>query len=191
MPCITRTLLLTTTLLAGVGAANGQTITGRAIPSPLYGVALDDVSSVGAEIKALSQLIKPPTVRVVFDKGTSASYYKSPIQQLRGTAYIMGELIDSYYMKQFTSISSVQSWTNSYVTTLGSVVDVWEIGNEVNGSWLRTSPSVISKVEAMYGQRRQDRPHLLLRGRAERVPQLHRQVGGRQRHVHLDQSAVS
>jgi hypothetical protein len=150
VPRITRILLLTATLLAGVGPANGQTVTGRTIPSPVYGVTLDDVSSLSAEIKALSQLIKPPTVRVVFDKGTSASYYKSPIQQLRGTAYILGELIDSYYMKQFTSINSVQSWTNSYVTTLGSLVDVWEIGNEVNGSWLGTSPSVMSKVEAMY-----------------------------------------
>jgi hypothetical protein len=31
-------------------------------------------SSTGAEVKALSQLVKTPTVRVVFDKWVSASY---------------------------------------------------------------------------------------------------------------------
>jgi hypothetical protein len=111
-----RTLLLVPTMLVGAEAANAQTITGRTIPSPVYGITLDDVSNVSAEVKALSQLVKTPTVRVVFDKGVSASYYKSAIQNLHSAAYILGELIDSYYMKQFTSISSVQSWTNSYVT---------------------------------------------------------------------------
>jgi hypothetical protein len=137
-------------MLVGAGTANPQTITGRAIPSPVYGITLDDVTNVSAEVKALSQLVKTTTVRVVFDKKVSASYYKSAIQKLRSEAYIVGELIDSYYMKQFTSITSVQLWTNSYVTTLGSLVDVWEVGNEVNGSWLGTRPSVMSKVEAMY-----------------------------------------
>ena len=150
MSRIVRTLLLATAILVGAGTANPQTITGRTIPSPVYGITLDDVTNVSAEVKALSQLVKTTTVRVVFDKEVSASYYKSAIQKLRSEAYIVGELIDSYYMKQFTSISSVQLWTNSYVTTLGSLVDVWEVGNEVNGSWLGTRPSVMSKVEAMY-----------------------------------------
>lgn len=128
------------------GVADAQ-ITGRVVPAPIYGVTFDDVSSVAAKVTALSNLVKVPTVRVVFDKGTGASNYKTPIQRFRPEAYIMGELIDSSYMRGYT-LSGVQAWTNSYVNTLGSLVDIWEIGNEVNGNWLGTN--VMAKIEAMY-----------------------------------------
>jgi hypothetical protein len=128
------------------GAANAQ-ITGRTVPGPIYGVTFDDVGSVNAKVTSLSNIAKVPTVRVVFDKGTGASNYKTPIQRFRPEAYVMGELIDSSYMKGYT-VSGVQTWTNSYVNTLGSLVDIWEIGNEVNGDWL--GGNVMAKIEAMY-----------------------------------------
>src|SRR5262249_15986679 len=70
------------------------------------------------------------------------------IKAFRSVSYIMGELIDSSYMKQFGTISAVQGWTNSYVNMLGPLVDIWEVGNEVNGDWLGSN--VIAKVAAMY-----------------------------------------
>jgi hypothetical protein len=137
----------------GCSAAFGGTLAGRNVPSPIYGVTLDDVSKPSAEVVSLSSLVRVPTARVVFDTGESPSYYLKPIQQLRPVSYIMGELIDSSYMQHYKSVSAVQSWTNSYVNTLGSQVDIWEVGNEINGNWLSKQSNgadVMPKVEAMF-----------------------------------------
>jgi hypothetical protein len=128
-------------------AVLGATITGRSVPSPLYGVTLDDVSNATAEVNSLSRVAHPPTARIVFDAGVRPSYYLKPIQQFRNVAYIMGQLADSSYMRQYT-VSSITTWTQNYTSTLGSLVDIWEIGNEVNGNWLGSN--TLAKIEAMY-----------------------------------------
>ena len=46
----------------------------------------------------------------------------------------MGEILDSSDMKSMT-VSAEQTRVSSLLSTLGSTVDVWEIGNEVNGNW--------------------------------------------------------
>ena len=120
----------------------------RTVPTPIYGVTLDNVMNASAESNMLAHIARMPTVRVVFDKGTAPSYYKGSIQTFRPVSYIMGELIDSLYMKQFDTISAVQSWTTSYVNMLGPLVDIWEVGNEVNGDWLGSN--VMAKIAAMY-----------------------------------------
>jgi hypothetical protein len=61
----------------------------------------------------------------------------------------MGELLDSYYMKQY-SLQQYTDRTNEYVNLLGDKVDIWEIGNEVNGEWLGTTSSVVEKLNAAY-----------------------------------------
>jgi hypothetical protein len=133
--------------------ALGQTLVGRTVPSPIYGVTLDDVSNPSSTIISLSKLVHMPTARIVFDTGETPSYYAQPIQQFRPISYIMGELIDSSFMKHYKTVSAVQSWTNSYVNTLGSQVDIWEIGNEINGNWLSRQSNgadVMPKIEAMF-----------------------------------------
>src|SRR5260370_3943045 len=142
-----RTISFISSVLLVTTIAQAQ-ITGRTVPTPIYGVTFDDVSNSNAEVNSLQNLVRVPTVRIVFDKGTSASYYKGPIQQFRPVSYVMCELVDSYYMKRFRTISAVQSWTNSYVNTLGSLVDIWEIGNEINGDWLGSN--AFGKMAAMY-----------------------------------------
>jgi hypothetical protein len=115
-------------------------------------VTLDDVSNVNAALSAFKLLGRVPTARIVLDTGEPASYYLAPIQTLRPSAYIMGELVDSSYMTSYTA-SSVQAWTESYTKTLNAVVDIWEVGNEVNGNWLSQESNgadVLPKIEAMY-----------------------------------------
>ena len=137
-------------------------ITGRSAPAPITGITFDDVSNVSAEVTTLSSIAKPPSVRVVFDTGEPASYYLKPIQSFHPVAYVMGELMDSSYACSY-SVPGITSFTQSYTATLGSLVDIWEVGNEVNGSWLCNSGStrrhsrgnggvgsVMQKVEAMY-----------------------------------------
>ena len=122
-------------------------ITGRAVPAPIYGVTLDSLGNLSAELNSLQQMVHRPTARIVFDAGQPASAYLAPIQQLRTGSYIMGELADSSYMPGYT-VASIASWAQSYAQTLGNNVDIWEIGNEVNGDWL--GAATMAKVEAMY-----------------------------------------
>jgi|GEM_PF-995125 len=132
MPVVTTTTLpvtTTTTLPAGGG------LSGRSIPSPIYGVTLDDVSNISGEVASLKQLAHVPTTRVVFDASESPSYYSGPISQLRGASYVMGQILDSSDMSKYT-VASFQSRTQTYLSALGSQVDLWEIGNEINGGWL-------------------------------------------------------
>lgn len=78
-------------------------------------------------------------MRVVFDPGTSAADYYAPLVKLHQVAYVMGEVMDSYYFPVDPTTYSAR--TNELVSTLKDVVDVWEIGNEINGEWLRANPS--------------------------------------------------
>jgi hypothetical protein len=128
-------------------------ITNRAVPAPVYGVTLDDVSAANAEYTALSSLVKVPTARIVFNTGENPAYYKKPIQQFRSVSYIMGELVDSSYMTHYKTAQAVQTWTTNYVNGLGTLVDIWEVGNEINGNWLskeKNGADVMPKIAAMY-----------------------------------------
>ena len=51
---------------------------------------------------------------------------------------LMAEPSDSSSM---SCLSPVENWARwyGYVTNLGSNVDIWEIGNEINGNWLYSS----------------------------------------------------
>jgi hypothetical protein len=121
-------------------------------PASIYGVTLDDVSNVNGELNALQQIAHKPTARIVFDTGEPPTYYLGPIQTFSASAYIMGELVDSSYMTAYTA-SSVATWTQSYLQTLGGLVNIWEVGNEVNGNWLSNESNgadVLPKIEAMY-----------------------------------------
>jgi hypothetical protein len=127
-------------------------ITGRTPPPPIVGITYDDVSNTGPELTTLESISRMPAVRIVFDTGEPASYYKGPISTFYPAAYIMGELIDSSYMISYTP-ASARSWTQSYVSVLGSAVDIWEVGNEVNANWLSNESNgadVMPKIEAMY-----------------------------------------
>jgi hypothetical protein len=147
--------LIGSPLILAIGSppALSGTITGRSLPSPIYGVTLDNVSKLADVTNSLRRVAQVPTVRVVFDAGVKPTHYVNPIKQFRPVSYIMGELIDSSYMKHYKTVTEVQSWTRSYTSTLGSLVDVWEVGNEVNGNWLSRESDgtdVLPKIEAMY-----------------------------------------
>jgi hypothetical protein len=85
---------------------------------------------------------------VVFDTDEPGSYYLKPIQSFRPVAYVMGELMDSSYACSY-SVPGIISFTQNYTATLGSLVDIWEVGNEVNGSWLCNSSSARHRSSGM------------------------------------------
>jgi len=124
------------------------------IKLPIYGVNLVDLSNMSGIIESLAHLPYKPTVRVVFHPDISAVAYYPLLVQLRQHAYIMGELLDSNYFP--TTLSYYTSRTNELVSTLNTVVDIWEIANEINGEWLRPHPkgsnSTVASEEQQIGQ---------------------------------------
>jgi hypothetical protein len=103
-------------------------------PGPVYGVTIDDIGNISSVVSAAEAMPYMSTTRVYLDPGEPASYYKSALQQLAPHAYVMGEILDSSDMKSMT-VPAEQTRVGSLLSALGSTVDVWEVGNEVNGNW--------------------------------------------------------
>ena len=112
----------------------------------LYGVTLDSVKEIEPTVEALSSLSKRVMVRVVFDENISANSYKEPLLKLKKVSSIMGELFDSEYLPHY-SLKAYKKRVDEYLDVLGDVVDVWEIGNEVNGEWTGKPSKVAKKVK--------------------------------------------
>jgi hypothetical protein len=118
--------------------------------SPVFGVTIDDISNISNVISDEQALPYRPTTRVYFDVNESASYYSSAVAALHnGPSAVMGELLDS---ADETSISTSAFNTRvaSYLSTLGANVDIWEIGNEVNGNWLGSYSTVAANLTEAY-----------------------------------------
>lgn len=118
----------------------------RTVPTPIYGVTLDRINNLSASLTSLRNLAKMPTTRVVFDEGMPATYYQQALNQIYPVSYIMGEILDSYYVKTLTN-AQYERRSREYVNLLKNKVDIWEIGNEVNGEWLGTMSSVVNKIK--------------------------------------------
>jgi len=115
----------------------------------VYGITIDAVSRISNTVTALSNMCKKPTTRIVFDEFIPATDYQNAVNQIHNVSFIMGEILDSYYMKQYT-LAQYQSRMTEYLNLLGDKVDIWEIGNEVNGEWLGSISDVVAKINAAY-----------------------------------------
>jgi hypothetical protein len=121
----------------------------RAVPSPIYGVTIDDISGLSNIVQSLSSLSKTPTTRIVFDEFVAPSYYRAATVAINKVSYVMGELLDSFYVKT-VNVQGYLNRTAQYLNTLGDVVDIWEVGNEINGEWLGTNSAVVAKMSGAY-----------------------------------------
>ena len=132
------------------------------IPTTIHGVTVADDYDIRTRgylhkvIPALTHLSVTPTVRITFTlevgsgkQGATAGTYEPALRRLKASVnfstdqhpLVMGETVDSSYMLCFTRSDHAARW-NDYVNHLGPYVDVWEIGNEINGNWLyNTGPN--------------------------------------------------
>lgn len=116
------------------------------VPEPIHGVTVDDKNDIRNSaflaklLDSLSHLSVKPTVRVVYAPGEknryfSASSYADATRQIKSAGYVFGQPVDSFYMRCFTPAEYLDRFKD-YVSTLGEFVDIWEVGNEINGEWL-------------------------------------------------------
>jgi hypothetical protein len=122
---------------------------GLPLPSPLYGVTTDDISNLTDIVAALGALPHKPTTRIVFDEGQSPSYYQQAVPAIGAVSYVMGEILDSEYVPT-VSVTGYTQRTTDYLTAFPTGVDLWEVGNEINGNWLGTTSDVVAKMTGAF-----------------------------------------
>ena len=98
----------------------------------VFGLTLDAVNGLARIDTALARLCKKPTTRIVFDEWVAATDYVQAVNEIKKYSFVMGELLDSYYVGQYTT-AQYTARAIEYLNTLGTKVDIWEIGNEING----------------------------------------------------------
>jgi hypothetical protein len=110
----------------------------------MIGITLDnpwDYKKIFATLKTLKRKIH---VRVVFDVDVDLKEYKIPIQEISKYAFIMGQVCDSFAIKDL-SVDDYYNRCYQLYSLYDSYVTMWEIGNEVNGNWL--GQDVVLKLE--------------------------------------------
>lgn len=85
---------------------------------------------------------------VVFDNGQPPSAYTQAVAQVHGVAYILGEILDSQYVPTVSPAAYAQR-TSAYLAAFPNV-DLWEVGNEINGNWLGPTLDVVSKMTSAF-----------------------------------------
>jgi hypothetical protein len=121
----------------------------RALPRTLYGVTVDDVSNLSQITESSRHLPEMPVTRVYFDVTLPVSYYQRAISELHPVSYLMGELLDSSDEPHISTAAFGQR-VRSFLGAYGSEIDLWEIGNEANGSWTGPYRVVAAKLIAAY-----------------------------------------
>ena len=111
----------------------------------VYGVTVDDISDVSAIVSALSALPHKATTRVVFDETQQPAYYAQAVPAVHAVSFVMGEILDSAFVKDI-SVADYASRTSAYLAAFPSSVDIWEVGNEINGNWLDTTSGGVADV---------------------------------------------
>lgn len=111
---------------------------------PWLGVTIDAVANYQTNLDLAASLTQPyGWVRVVFDLGKGPADYDVLIRyaKMKGLK-VLGEPVDSYWDKNYTRTQYKQrfiDFLNYYNGTNAPALDAWEVGNEVNGSWLSSS----------------------------------------------------
>ena len=121
----------------------------RALPSPLYGVTVDDIANLNDIVAGARALGHMPVTRVYFNVRKPAGYYAAALMALQPVSYVMGELLDSSDSRHIGS-GAYNRRVKSYLAQLGNSVDLWEIGNEVNGNWTGRYSTVEAKLTVAY-----------------------------------------
>jgi hypothetical protein len=115
----------------------------------LSGVTVDDVSDISGLVASERRLPFRPVTRLYLDATRPPAAYGAAVRALRPVSYLMGELLDSSDEPR-VSVAGVRRRAASYVAAFGRSVDIWEIGNEVNGSWTGPYASVSAKLAEAY-----------------------------------------
>jgi hypothetical protein len=126
----------------------------RTLPNMIYGITTDngyDSIELPNAIKALSRKV---CTRVVFDENIPPQDYIIGVNAIYSVSCVMGLVVDSSTLSRYT-VPQYQARFNEYFDVLVDKVDIWEIGNEVNGEWTGRTADVVSKITRAFNLARQ------------------------------------
>ena len=119
------------------------------LPAPIRGITLENIENLDMTLKLIKSSRKKLTVRLVMDND-NVSTYKKVVDALAPHAYIMVQVLDSEQMPNY-SAQKIRRRTTQAMDAFGDKVALWEIGNELNGDWVGSSPQEINaKAQAAY-----------------------------------------
>ena len=104
------------------------------VPSLLHGITVDSIKNLREIVASIGKLSQKATTRIVYDPGKKPADYRDATVAIHKVSYVMGQPVDSFWMKCYT-VPEYLDRTKAYVDSLSDVVDIWEIGNEINGDW--------------------------------------------------------
>lgn len=113
----------------------------------VHGVTADSIVAPSDLVAALSALPHRPTTRIVFDRNQPPSYYAQAVPAVHAVSDVMGEIVDSKFVVNFTVAQYTQR-TSDYLAAFPAGVDVWEVGNEINGDWVDATDGGVDDVVA-------------------------------------------
>jgi len=104
--------------------------------TPWLGFTIDTVSNYQTNLDLAANLTAPfGWIRVVFDAGQGPSTYTALINYAKSKGLkVLGQPVDSTYDRQYTRAQYKQRFID-FITAFPQI-DAWEVGNEVNGTWL-------------------------------------------------------
>lgn len=108
----------------------------------ISGVTLNDITAVSINevIAAADAMQVKPTVRIVMQPEKKASEYREALSLLHGHAFIMLCPCDSSYFSSYRTADRYLARFRECDRELADYVDIWEVGNEINGEgWLGIS----------------------------------------------------
>lgn len=112
------------------------------------GITIDSCYEADAVVASLSGLKSRPITRVVLDPGTSPKDYSAAVAKMHTVSDIMGSAVDSAPPNGNLTVEAYRARMSEFMDGLGKDVDVWEIGNEVNGDWTGDSATMGAKIQA-------------------------------------------
>jgi hypothetical protein len=109
-----------------------------------WGFTLDSVEDARRALTSVAELAPGNGwVRIVFDRAEPPGSYRAAIDLAHALGVrVVGQILDSSQMKD-VSLTDWRDRVIRYVAALPAV-DEWEVGNEVNGTWL--GRDVVAKV---------------------------------------------
>jgi hypothetical protein len=119
------------------------------LAGPRYGVTIDSITNLNAIMASSRHLSHKSATRIYFDVKTGPGFYLRAVTRLHRVSYLMGELLDSSDETKIT-VSGYNRRVKAYLASLGRRIDIWEIGNEVNGDWTGPYPAVAAKLTEAY-----------------------------------------
>lgn len=130
-----------------VGQPDAASAEDGAPPAGVYGVTLDDITGIADSVAALAALPHRATTRIVFDEGQAPAYYAQAVPAVHAVSDVMGEILDSQFVRD-ASVAAYTQRTSDYLAAFPGSVDIWEVGNEINGNWLEAASGGPADVAA-------------------------------------------